>query len=246
MSRVMGTNTRNNLTRELRRLEENLMTRTVRPKRVGGKMRVWRITVALSYKIKRIADFILSLAGLIVLSPLLVVVGIIIKLTSEGPIIFSQTRVGRFGKHFKLYKFRSMYKDAEARKAELIKQGVSNDDLRFKDKNDPRVTPFGHIIRKTSIDELPQLANVLLGDMSLVGPRPPTPDEVSQYNLDYRKRLNVIPGLTGLWQVSGRSNIKTPEQMELDKKYIASRSIWFDICIILRTIPAIITGKGAY
>ncbi len=246
MARQMGTYTKNNLTKELRRLEQNLTARAVRPKKVSGKMRVWKCTVALSYMIKRLADFTLALIALIILSPLLITVGIIVKLTSEGPIIFSQTRVGRFGKHFRIYKFRSMYKDAERHKEELMRQGKSKDKLRFKDENDPRITPFGRIIRKTSIDELPQLVNILLGDMSIVGPRPPTPDEVRNYKLEYRKRFNVIPGLTGLWQVSGRSDVQTPEQMELDKKYIASRSILFDVYIILKTIPAIFTGKGAY
>ncbi|MBO4512233.1 MAG: sugar transferase [Victivallales bacterium] len=242
----MGTHTKNNLAKELRRLEMNLTSRAVRPKKVSGKMRVWRFTVAFSYLVKRVADFTIALILLLLLSPFLVLVGLIVKLTSEGPIIFSQTRVGRFGKHFRMYKFRSMYKDAEKHKDELMQQGKSEDKLRFKDKNDPRITPFGRLIRKTSIDELPQLVNILLGDMSLVGPRPPTPDEVRNYKLDYRKRFNVIPGITGLWQVSGRSDVQTPEQMELDKKYIASRSVWFDACIILKTIPAIITGRGAY
>ena len=246
MANQMGTYTKNSLTQELRRLERNLTARASRPKKATGKMRVWKFTVSLSYMIKRLADFTLALVALIFLSPLLILVGIIVKLTSEGPIIFSQTRVGKFGKHFRMYKFRSMYKNAEKQKDELMKQGRSNDDLRFKDAHDPRITPFGRIIRKTSIDELPQLVNILLGDMSLVGPRPPTPDEVKNYKLDYRKRFNATPGLTGLWQVSGRSDIQTPEQMELDKKYIASRSVLFDIYIILKTIPAIIAGKGAY
>jgi lipopolysaccharide/colanic/teichoic acid biosynthesis glycosyltransferase len=139
-----------------------------------------------------------------------------------------------------------MYIDAEARKNSLMEQNESKDGVIFKIKDDPRITPVGRFLRKYSIDELPQLINVLLGDMSLIGPRPPLPQEVSQYTLEDRKRLNVIPGITCIWQVSGRSDIPFAQQVQMDKKYIASRGFWTDTLILLKTIPAIFTGKGAY
>ena len=157
-----------------------------------------------------------------------------------------QVRVGKFGRHFKFYKFRSMYIDAEARKAELLKNNESSDGVIFKMKRDPRITPVGRFIRKFSIDELPQLFNVILGDMSLVGPRPPLPSEVRAYTLEERKRLNITPGITCLWQVSGRSELPFSKQIALDKEYIASRSAFKDFLILLKTIPAILTGKGAW
>ena len=165
---------------------------------------------------------------------------------SPGPIFFVQTRVGYFGRHFRFYKFRSMYQDAEKRKQALLAQNQSADGVIFKMKHDPRITPIGRIIRKTSIDELPQFFNVLFGDMSLVGPRPPLPSEVQQYTLEDRKRLNVKPGLTCLWQIRGRSDIPFKEQVKLDKEYIQSNSLWQDLKILIQTIPAIISGKGAY
>ena len=136
--------------------------------------------------------------------------------------------------------------DAEQRKAELLSKNQSRDGVIFKMKDDPRITPIGKILRKTSMDELPQFLNVLFGDMSLVGPRPPVPSEVMQYSLEERKRLNVQPGLTCLWQVSGRSEIPFKEQVSLDKQYIGSRSLKLDLLILLRTIPAILSGRGAY
>ena len=188
----------------------------------------------------------LSILALILLAPLFLVVAIVIKLTSPGPVFFVQVRVGQFGQTFSFYKFRSMYTDAEKRKAALLAQNQSKDGVIFKMKNDPRITPIGRFIRKTSIDELPQFLNVLYGDMSIVGPRPPLPSEVRQYSIEDRKRLNVRPGLTCLWQVSGRSDIPFREQVRLDKEYISSRSLKHDLWILLRTIPAILSGKGAY
>ncbi len=139
-----------------------------------------------------------------------------------------------------------MYMDAEQRKNELLKRNESADGVIFKMKKDPRITPVGRVLRKSSMDELPQLFNVLLGDMSLVGPRPPLPQEVMKYSLEDRKRLNVIPGLTCLWQISGRSDIPFNRQVELDKEYIHSRGIRKDLVILLKTVPAILTGRGAY
>ena len=210
------------------------------------RMLLWHITIRASHAFKRTMDIVLTILALIIGMPFFILTALLVKLTSPGPIIFSQVRVGRFGRHFKFYKFRSMYIDAEARKAELMQQNESSDGVIFKMKHDPRITPVGRFIRKFSIDELPQLFNVLLGDMSLVGPRPPLPSEVRFYTLEERKRLNVRPGITCLWQVSGRSELPFQQQMALDKQYIASQSAWKDFVILLKTIPAILSGKGAW
>ncbi|MBR1965599.1 MAG: sugar transferase [Lentisphaeria bacterium] len=210
------------------------------------RMVMWHLTIRSSVFIKRLMDIVLSIFAVIIGSPIFLLTAFLIKVTSPGPIIFSQVRVGKFGRHFKFYKFRSMYIDAEARKAELMKHNESGDGVIFKMKRDPRITPIGRFIRKFSIDELPQLFNVLLGDMSLVGPRPPLPSEVRTYTLEERKRLNITPGITCLWQVSGRSELPFSKQIALDKEYIASQSIWKDFLILLKTVPAILTGKGAW
>ena len=210
------------------------------------RMLVWHLTIRCSVFFKRFMDIVLAVMALILGSPVFLITALLVKLTSPGPIIFSQVRVGRFGRHFKFYKFRSMYIDAEARKAELLKHNESGDGVIFKMKHDPRITPIGRFIRKFSIDELPQLFNVILGDMSLVGPRPPLPSEVRTYTLEERKRLNITPGITCLWQVSGRSELPFSKQIALDKEYIASRSVWKDFLILLKTIPAILTGRGAW
>ena len=210
------------------------------------RMLVWHITIRFSLAFKRLMDIVLAILALVLGSPIFLLTAFLVKVTSPGPIIFSQVRVGKFGRHFKFYKFRSMYIDAEARKAELMKHNESKDGVIFKMKHDPRITPVGRFIRKFSIDELPQLFNVILVDMSLVGPRPPLPSEVRTYTLEERKRLNITPGITCLWQVSGRSELPFKQQMALDKEYIASRSAWKDFLILLKTIPAILTGKGAW
>ena len=210
------------------------------------RMLLWHITIRTSQIFKRLMDILLSIVAVIAGSPVFLITALLVKVTSPGPIIFSQVRVGKHGRHFKFYKFRSMYIDAEARKAELLKLNESGDGVIFKMKRDPRITPIGRFIRKFSIDELPQLFNVLLGDMSLVGPRPPLPSEVRTYSLEERKRLNITPGITCLWQVSGRSELPFSKQIALDKEYIASQSMWKDFLILLRTIPAILTGKGAW
>jgi lipopolysaccharide/colanic/teichoic acid biosynthesis glycosyltransferase len=183
---------------------------------------------------------------MLLLSPVFAAIAIAVKFTSPGPVFFSQIRVGRYGRHFKFYKFRSMYIDAEARKAELMSQNESKDGVIFKMKDDPRITKVGKFIRRASLDELPQLWNVFIGDMSLVGPRPPVPKEVQEYTLEDRKRLDVIPGITCLWQINGRSEIPFHEQVRLDKEYIMAPGFWKDVKILLKTIPAIIGGKGAY
>ena len=210
------------------------------------RMVLWHLTIRSSAFFKRFMDINLSCVAATVFSPVFLITALLVKVTSPGPIIFSQVRVGRYGRHFKFYKFRSMYIDAEARKAELMKHNESGDGVIFKMKRDPRITPVGRFIRKFSIDELPQLFNVMLGDMSLVGPRPPLPSEVRTYTLEERKRLNITPGITCLWQVSGRSELPFSKQIALDKEYISSRSVWKDFLILLKTVPAILTGKGAW
>jgi len=208
--------------------------------------RIWRMTIWCAYALKKMIDVIGSVILLVVLSPILALTYLAVRLTSPGPAFFVQTRVGRDGRHFNFYKFRSMYQDAETRRMTLEEQNESRDGVIFKMKKDPRITPVGRVIRKFSIDELPQLWNVLKGDMSLVGPRPPIPSEVAKYTLEERKRLNVIPGLTCLWQISGRSDVPFHEQVRLDKEYIRTHGFWNDLKILLKTIPAILTGKGAY
>ncbi len=194
--------------------------------------------------LKRMVDIVLSLVGLIVLSPLLLAVALAIRLTSPGPVLFAQQRVGMNKRLFKLYKFRSMYVDAEARRRELEHLNEMDGPV-FKIKNDPRVTPVGRFIRKTSIDELPQLLNVLRGQMSLVGPRPPLLSEVDQYDWLYRRRLSIKPGITCLWQISGRNEVTFKQWMEMDKAYIDNWSLWLDLKILVKTIPAVLLSRGA-
>ena len=231
---------------ELQRLQDELSGRAKDDARARWRRRLWNFTVVGTYRVKRLLDLVGSGIGIILLSPLFVVIALAVKLTSPGSIIFAQIRVGRDGRHFRFYKFRSMYRDAEARKAQLLSQNQSADGVIFKMKDDPRITPVGKWLRKFSLDELPQLFNVFLGDMSLVGPRPPVPSEVREYTLEDRKRLNVIPGITCIWQVSGRSDIPFHQQVQLDKDYIRHHGLWGDIKLLLQTIPAILTGKGAY
>ncbi len=195
---------------------------------------------------KRLFDIIVSATALLLLSPLFLIVALWIQLDSKGPIFFSQIRVGKNSQRFKMWKFRSMYTDAEKRKAALMKENEMRGGVLFKMKNDPRVTYIGQFIRKFSIDELPQLWNVLNGDMSLVGPRPPLPNEVAQYTPYQRQRLKVTPGITCIWQVSGRSSIPFPRQVEMDLDYIAKQSFFFDLTLLLQTIPAVLGTKGAF
>lgn len=195
--------------------------------------------------IKRVVDVIGAMTFLVLFSILLVFIALAIKLNSKGPIIFRQIRVGKDGKHFTFYKFRSMYMDADERILQLQQFNETNG-ATFKMKNDPRVTRVGRILRRTSLDEIPQLLNVLLGDMSLVGPRPGIPREVMRYAEWQRRRLEVIPGLTGLWQVSGRSNIGFEDMTKLDIYYIDNYSLFLDIKILFKTITTVLTGKGAY
>ena len=195
---------------------------------------------------KRLLDSVVSALLLVLLSPFLLIIMLLIYRDSPGTVLFSQQRVGKQGKLFTMWKFRSMCLDAEKHKADLMKNNESQKDVfRFKMKHDPRVTRFGQFIRKYSIDELPQLWNVLIGDMSLVGPRPALPDELAQYTPYERHRLDVTQGITCLWQISGRSDLEFPEQVELDLRYIKTLSFFNDILILLRTLPAVLTGRGA-
>jgi exopolysaccharide biosynthesis polyprenyl glycosylphosphotransferase len=195
--------------------------------------------------VKRILDILGALVGLTITLVLTPFIALAIKLDSRGPILFSQTRVGKNGRYFKLYKFRSMYTDAEERKKELMSQNTMTGPM-FKVENDPRITRVGAFLRKTSLDELPQFYNILIGNMSLVGTRPPTVDEFKQYDLYFRRRLSIKPGLTGLWQVSGRSEITDfQEVVKLDLEYIDNWSLTSDMRIILMTIWVVVMKKGA-
>ncbi len=209
------------------------------------KKNLWIGVLYASRGLKRLIDIVGSGVGLVVLSPLFLLTAVSIKLDSKGPVFYSQQRVGKWGRLFQMYKFRSMVTDADKFKDQLLNQNESGG-VTFKMKRDPRITRVGRIIRKLSIDELPQLYNVFKGDMSLVGPRPPVPREVNEYDLTDRKRLEVIPGITCIWQVSGRSDIEFRQQVALDVQYIESQSVWGDIKILLKTIPAVLSGKGAY
>jgi exopolysaccharide biosynthesis polyprenyl glycosylphosphotransferase len=194
---------------------------------------------------KRMMDVLISLFGLILFSPFFLIIAILVKCTSRGPVIFKQTRVGMGGRLFTCYKFRSMCADAEKHKDTLTHLNEVSGPV-FKIKKDPRITPVGRILRKLSLDELPQLWNVLVGDMSIVGPRPPVPHEVVMYRERELGRLAVRPGLTCLWQINGRSNIPFEHWVELDLLYIDTMSFWNDVKIVLKTVPAVVTGRGAH
>jgi lipopolysaccharide/colanic/teichoic acid biosynthesis glycosyltransferase len=216
------------------------------PLRMLLKRHLWRLIVSGSYILKRLVDIVAASSMLILLMPVFLITALSIYINSPGPILYKQTRVGQWGKLYTMLKFRSMYMDADQRLKELIAQNEMQGGVLFKMKNDPRITPVGRFIRKMSIDELPQLWNVLKGDMSLVGPRPALPSEVDQYSLHDRQRLEVIPGITCIWQVSGRSDIPFPEQVQLDVQYIDSQFIWLDIKLLFQTIPAVLFSRGAY
>ncbi|MCQ2061261.1 MAG: sugar transferase [Fibrobacter sp.] len=210
---------------------------------------IWTHPHKIRYRhiIKRTVDFVGAVLGVIILSPILLFCAIAVKISDpKGPVIFKQIRVGKNGHHFVMYKFRSMYVDAEERKKELMALNETGGKT-FKMKNDPRIYPFGRILRKFSLDELPQLFNIILGDMSIVGPRPPLPEEVAEYEPWHRMRLSVTPGLTCIWQVSGRSNISFEGQMRLDNDYIRQGGkIADDIKLILKTFKVVFKGDGAY
>lgn len=206
----------------------------------------WAAVIGGAKLIKRTLDAAVALLMLLTLSPLFTIVAAAIKLTDGGPVLFWQARVGRWGAEFRFPKFRSMVVNAEALKEGLMTLNDHSEGVTFKMKNDPRITWIGRIIRKFSIDELPQLWCVLRGEMSLVGPRPPVPKEVAKYTIADRRRLDVIPGLTCIWQVSGRSEIAFAQQVELDVRYIQSQSVLLDLILLAKTVPAVLRGRGAY
>ncbi len=208
--------------------------------------RLWCWRIPADEATKRAFDVVFSATVLLLISPLLALLALIIKLEDRGPVFFRQVRVGRHGREFVMYKFRSMRVDAEQRLRELLAKNQHAAGVTFKIKDDPRVTRVGRWLRKLSLDELPQFYNVLIGDMSVVGPRPPVPREVALYTLKDRRRLAVQPGITCLWQISGRAQIDFHGQVELDVRYIETRGFWNDLRIISKTLPAVISGTGAY
>ncbi len=196
--------------------------------------------------IKGAIDRMLAGIGFVLLLPVFLAIVAAVRLTSPGPALFRQTRIGQDGREFTLLKFRSMYTNAEARRADLLSRNERAEGLLFKIKDDPRITPVGRWLRKFSLDELPQLVNVLTGRMSLVGPRPPLPEEVALYQDDVRRRLLVKPGLTGLWQISGRSDLNWDESVRLDLRYVENWSFTLDLMILWKTMSTVVRGRGAY
>jgi len=211
-----------------------------------AKIVIWESYLRALLFLKRLMDIVVSATAMIIFSPLFLIVALLIAIEDWGPVFYTQTRVRQHGEEFKFYKFRSMFINADKMKDALLSENESGDGVIFKMKNDPRVTRIGRFIRKFSVDEMPQMLNVLKGDLALVGPRPPLPKEVAQYTLAERKRLNVKPGLTCLWQIKGRSDIPFDQQVELDLEYISSSGIINDILIMIKTVPAVLLGKGAY
>ncbi len=202
--------------------------------------------VGLQAAAKRLVDFTVSLLLVIGLSPLFIALGVFILLETGRPILFRQQRLGLNGQRFTVFKFRSMHRNAEQRLAEVMANNEIKDGPIFKWRDDPRITRVGRFLRRTSLDELPQLLNVLRGDMSLVGPRPPLEAEVARYEPWHMERLSVKPGMTGLWQVSGRSNLNFNQMVELDNTYAKEWSIWLDLKLLLKTPWAVFTARGAF
>ncbi len=205
----------------------------------------WIWALAVGDAVKRIFDVVVSGFFLVTLSPLFALIAICIRLEDGKPVIFEQIRVGKHGKHFKMYKFRSMRIGAEMQLEKLLKQNHHKQGVTFKIKDDPRLTRVGKWLRKFSFDELPQFYNVFKGDMSLVGPRPPVPREVALYSLADRRRLAIKPGITCFWQISGRANIDFSGQVNLDVQYIEEQGLLTDIKILVKTVPAVLSGDGA-
>ena len=197
------------------------------------------------HSVKRVFDFLAATCGIIVLSPLMIIIAVLIKGEDHGPIFYKQVRVGKNGKTFKMYKFRSMFVNAD-KMLDKLKEQNDVDGPMFKMKDDPRVTKIGHFIRKHSLDELPQFLNVLKGDMSLVGPRPPLPSEVAEYSDYDKQRLLVIPGCTGLWQATERNKVGFNEMVQLDIQYIKRASFMFDLWIIWKTVEIVIKPNESY
>ena len=196
--------------------------------------------------LKRTLDIVAGSLLLLLCAPVFLLIAILIKLEDGGPVFFAQRRVGRYGREFKMFKIRSMCLNAEQRLKDLLARNQHQDGVTFKIKDDPRITRVGRWLRKFSFDELPQFYNVLTGNMSLVGPRPPVPGEVQKYSLAHRRRLAIKPGITCLWQISGRAEIDFSGQVQLDVDYIENMSFWMDLKILARTVPAVLSGRGAY
>lgn len=212
--------------------------------KAGYAGKIQRVRVPYAFW-KRVLDAVGSAGLIALLSPVFLVIALLVKATSRGPVVYRQVRVGREGREFVFYKFRSMYEDADRRLQEVLDKNEKAGPI-FKMKNDPRVTPVGRVLRKYSLDELPQLFNVLKGDMSLVGPRPPLPREVEQYDDRALQRLSVLPGITCLWQICGRSDTSFEDWLELDSLYVENMSFWLDLKILMKTPLSVIRGDGAY
>lgn len=210
------------------------------------KKYIWLFTVRVTQFLKRFFDIFFSILLLIILSPFIVITALTVKFCDGGPILFISPRVGKFGAEFNFIKFRTMRENAHLIKESLQAENQRGTKKAFKITKDPRLTDAGPFLRKYSLDELPQLYSVLKGDMSLVGPRPPLPEEVEHYSFEDRRRLDALPGITGLWQVTARGDSSFQRQVDLDLAYIESQSIWSDMWILLKTIPAVFFGKGAY
>lgn len=228
-----------------RALESGTVDRWVR--RAKFKMRVWKITVKILRGMKRAIDVTGGSLALLAFSPIFALTALLIKIEDGGPVFFRQNRVGEGGRLFGMWKFRSMVVNADKLKDKLLdtnQHGTAG--VTFKMKDDPRITKVGKWIRKLSVDEFPQFYNVLKGDMSLVGPRPPVPREVAEYKAVHLRRLRVKPGITCLWQIGGRAEIDFEGQVRLDLQYIRSSSPAMDVAILLKTVPAVLFGKGAY
>ncbi|GAB4235204.1 MAG: exopolysaccharide biosynthesis polyprenyl glycosylphosphotransferase [Chlamydiales bacterium] len=210
------------------------------------KKYAWIFVVATTKYIKRGLDIVVSFFLLIFLSPVFLVISVLIWIFEGRPILYISKRVGRNGRLFNFPKFRTMHHQAEEKKRELSKKSIHRDQKTFKIRRDPRTTRLGYLLRRSSLDELPQLWSVFKGDMSLVGPRPALPEEVAHYRVKERTRLDITPGITCFWQVSGRSDLPFDQQISLDMKYIQSQNFLLDCKILLKTIPAVFFGKGAY
>jgi exopolysaccharide biosynthesis polyprenyl glycosylphosphotransferase len=196
--------------------------------------------------VKAALDRVGASVALVALAPIMLGLALAVRSTSPGPVLFRQARVGKDGREFSLWKFRTMFVDAEQRLYDLRRSNVHGDEVLFKMRNDPRVTPLGRRLRRFSLDELPQLVNVLRGHMSLVGPRPPLPREVARYGQGVHRRLLVKPGLTGLWQIHGRADLSWDESIRLDLRYVENWSLSLDIMILWKTLAAVVSGRGAY
>ena len=200
----------------------------------------------LTYNIvKRIIDILLSFVGLIVLSPIFLLIGIIVKIDSRGPVFFLHKRIGKNGREIKIYKFRTMHKNAEEMIRDFSEEQMKEFEENYKLKDDPRITKVGKILRKTSLDELPQILNILKGELSIIGPRPVVTSELEKYGPNKNKLLSVKPGLTGYWQANGRSSTTYEERMDMELYYVDNRSLWLDIKLFFKTIISVIKKEGA-